>query len=171
VVNELDSQSELELKALMEQAQLIFWIEPGTPQSSAKLIQVREAVKDRFQILAPCPHQSSCGLVKNSGPHWCHFFAVPPNEVFRSSFWSEFSKNLGIDLRSLPTSFLILSKSPVNIPQGFSKRLLGRARHFKGYSSAVICEEKQVSEQKILKRENKELIELLKKNPFTFWLP
>lgn len=171
VLNELDSQSELELKALMKRAKMILWVEPGTPQASSRLIQYREVLKEEFQVLAPCPHQSTCGLLRKPSSDWCHFFASTPNSVFRNPFWSEFSKQLGIDLRSLPTSFLVLLRIGAPLTDKASKRVLGRARHFKGYSTALICSEKGVNEEKILKRDNKQLIESLKENPFTFWLP
>ncbi len=170
VLNELSPAAEKELLSLIETADLVIWVEPGTPASSSRLIEYRERFRKIFSVLAPCPHQETCGLLKlKNTPHWCHFFAAPPGQIFQDSFWSEFSKRLQIDLRALPTSFLVLGKAP---PRSMgTKRLMGRARHYKGYSLALVCAETAVSEEKLLKRDKKHIIDIIDKKRFTTWIP
>jgi len=122
VLNEISEEDRRDLMKLISKAELTLWVEPGTPKASAQLIQIREELRNELTVLAPCPHQESCGLLSNSRKSdWCHFFAAAPPSVFQSSFWKSFSQNLGIDLRSLPTSFLVLSKKkePPPILLGF----------------------------------------------------
>jgi len=170
VLNELCPNAEKELLSLIETAELVIWVEPGTPASSSKLIEYRERFRQTFSVIAPCPHQETCGLLKlGRSPHWCHFFADPPAQVFQEALWSEFSKRLQIDLRALPTSFLAIGKVPPK--SAGAKRLMGRARHYKGYSLALICSQTGVSEEKILKRDNKQVIDNLRENLFSSWIP
>ncbi|NBT58039.1 methyltransferase [bacterium] len=174
VLNELSPSYEKELVSLIQKMDLVIWIEPGTPSLSRKLIERREDLRKYFRVLAPCPHQESCGLLKSkSTPHWCHFFATVPATIFRDSFWSEFSKRLKIDLRALPTSFFILAKPdllPTASPKD-RKRLLGRPRHYKGYSLALVCSQCGVQEEKLLKKRDVEIIDLISKNSLTLWIP
>ncbi|NDC25683.1 MAG: methyltransferase domain-containing protein [Proteobacteria bacterium] len=101
ILNELSSEAEKELKRIIDLSQWVFWVEPGTPEHSRKLIELRESLRSHFTVVAPCPHQLSCGLLDHSQKNnWCHFFAPPPAQVFQSSFWREFSLKLKIDLRS-----------------------------------------------------------------------
>jgi len=174
VLNELSNQDKTSLSEALKKAQMIFWVEPGTPEISQELIQFRELFKEQFFFLLPCTHQEICGLYKKNSSDWCHFFAKPPVQVFQDPFWSEFSKKLGIDLRSLPLSFWVgLSRSssyfspPEKEPQE-RQRVLGRARHYKGYSSALVCNSRGVKQEKILQRNNIQTIDILKKNPFLF---
>lgn len=169
VLNELSPSAKEELLSLIHQVDWVIWVEPGTPTLSRRLIEFRESLKNQFKIVAPCPHQKSCGLLKSqNSPHWCHFFASPPASIFRDSFWSDFSKRLKIDLRALPTMYLVLSKAFAEAP--VPKRVLGRTRHYKGYSLALVCSSTEVSEQKFLQRNSKEVIDILKKNSFSTWV-
>ncbi|NBX77571.1 MAG: methyltransferase [Proteobacteria bacterium] len=170
VLNELSPAAEKELLSLIETTVLVIWLEPGTPASSSKLIEYRERFRKSFSVLAPCPHQEVCGLLKEkNSANWCHFFAAPPSQIFRDSFWSEFSKRLQIDLRALPTSFLVIGKSPQK--NTGTKRLIGRARHYKGYSLVLACSLAGVLEEKLLKRDSKQIIDIIDKNRFATWLP
>lgn len=172
VFNELSNEAEEELIATIKKMDLVIWVEPGTPALSQRLIELRENLKTDFKVVAPCPHQETCGLRKlKESPHWCHFFAVPPSSIFQDSFWSEFSLRLKIDLRALPTSFLILAKPNLFISAPKKQRLLGRARHYKGYSVALICSKVGVEEKKFLKKQSKEVIEIMKQNSLTIWVP
>lgn len=50
---------------------LLVLIEPGTPAGFSRLLAARDAlIGAEAQILAPCPHASSCPL---QTPDWCHF--------------------------------------------------------------------------------------------------
>jgi hypothetical protein len=77
-------------------------------------------------------------------------------------------------LRSLPVSFFLAisrsSKSPLSLNSNPSKdnpkRLLGRARHYKGYSLAVTCGSQGIEEEKLLQRNRAEIIDIMKENRF-----
>jgi|LakMenEpi03Aug12_release.lakeMendotaPanAssembly.Ray.scaffolds.fasta_scaffold383371_2 hypothetical protein len=172
VLNELSPEAEKELMKITEQAEWIFWVEPGMPHLSKKLISLREELRKGFEVIAPCPHQESCGLLASSlQKDWCHFFAKTPSRVFQESFWKLFSTRLKIDLRSLPTSFLVLRRrglASMPLTQG---RVLGRARSYKGYSLALTCRREGVKEEKLLDRDSKQVIDLLNEKQFTTWIP
>jgi hypothetical protein len=171
VLNELSHEAEKELFNLIAKAKIVIWIEPGKPKISRKLIEIREQLLPQFTVVAPCPHQKSCGLLRpEQETNWCHFFAHPPSEVFQSAFWKEFSIKLGIDLRSLPISYLVLQKS-LPLPLTTKELVLGRSRHFKGYSLVLTCSESGVRERRLLKRNQKELIDLTKEKWFRLFIP
>lgn len=128
-------------------AQCVIVVEPGTYEASHKLIQFRERVRGGFNVVAPCTHQASCGLINSR--HWCHHFAAVPNEVFHNPDWARFSKVTGIDLRSLPVSYLVLDKRPV--PAG-GARLIGRPRMYRGWATTFVCDETGVLECRLSKR-------------------
>lgn len=168
VLNEL---TEKEIQNLVthwiEKAHTVFWVEPGMPAISQKLVAVREKIRDRFPILAPCPHQTLCPMQqKENASHWCHHFASPPNEVFRSRHWSDFSKELGIDLRSLPVSYFFASQEKSLPPT--KDRVIGRARVYKGYAMALVCEKSgTLTDRKLLKRDDPHLLKTLKEGHFS----
>ena len=146
------------LEGLIAQADSVFWVEPGTPVLSRRLIELRERLKDRFHFLAPCPHQNICGLLtEENRRHWCHHFAHPPGQIFQDGDWARFGKQMRIDLRSLPVSFLVMTLRKTEAPTG-KARLIGRARNYKGYSQALLCREDGVRDEKILHRNNRELV-------------
>lgn len=138
--------------------QCVIIIEPGTYEASHKLIQFREKVRGGFNIVAPCTHKGTCGLINSR--HWCHHFAAVPNEVFHNPDWARFSKVTGIDLRSLPVSYLVLDKRPVNAS---GTRLIGRPRMYKGWATTFVCDETGVQECRLSKRRLPEWFRLWKK--------
>jgi hypothetical protein len=115
---------------------------------------------------------------------WCHFFAPPPSEIFADSNWVKFGQRAGIDLRSLPYSFLVMDRKPVGsvlaptsatpnqvaasgdptadptAPQ--LSRLLGEPRHYKGYAKVFACAAAGVAELMLQKRDAPELFKALK---------
>jgi hypothetical protein len=139
VLNEIDDKQLLELKQLILKASLTIWVEPGTYDVSRKLLECREFFKDHLHIIAPCPQQGACPMTQEKNAHdWCHNFAPVPVEVFQSAFWSNFSKNLKIDLRSLPVSFLVLSQGNQTLA-GISNRIIGKVKKYKPFQSALVC--------------------------------
>src|SRR5207244_1564733 len=101
---------------------------------SRRLIAIREELLGPFHVVAPCPHQGRCGLLAPGNErHWCHHFAEPPAEAFQSADWRRFSTELGIDLRSLPVSFLVLDRAMPKPSPG--ARQVGRSRRYKGYTT------------------------------------
>jgi len=162
VVNELDENARAELAELCGRARSILWVEPGTHEVSRQLGAWREKLLQRFQVVAPCPHPGACGvLVAGNERHWCHFFAAPPMGVYADSGWVKFGQRAGIDLRSLPYSFLALDVRPSSLDPGFS-RIIGEPRHYKGYAKVFNCDAGGVAELMLQKRDAPELFKALK---------
>lgn len=151
VLNELR-----ELPAVIEQAEAILWVEPGTFADSRALIAAREKLRDRFHIVAPCPHRNACGVTGND---WCHFFAAPPTGVMADPNWVRFAQRAGIDLRSLPYSYLVMTRNPV---PPVKARIIGRPRFYKGYAKILTCRPKGVQELQLQKRDAPELFNELR---------
>lgn len=170
VVTELSQRTLTELRGLLREATSVIWVEPGTFKASHALVDNRELLREHFGLIAPCPHQDACGL-KNHDRDWCHFFAEVPQEAHRSRDWKEFSQKLGIDLRSLPVSYLCLDKRKDTKGSNSMGRLLGRSRSYKGYTTGLICRESGVQEERFLKRDDKDLVHDLKKAGFSFHVP
>ncbi|MHA3775585.1 small ribosomal subunit Rsm22 family protein [Verrucomicrobiota bacterium sgz303538] len=165
VINELPAPELARLLALAAQAREIIWVEAGTHADSRKLIDVRERMKGKFAVIAPCTHSERCGLLsEENARHWCHHFAPVPPEAFQDGRWAELSREIGIDLRALPYSFLVLDRQGAErvAPAGFS-RVIGEPREFKGYSKVLSCQAEGVSELMLQKRDAPELLKSLYK--------
>jgi len=169
VLSELPSRSRERLFHWTQFADAVIWIEPGTPDSSQKLIQLREQSREKFVVVAPCPHQAVCPLKENP-KDWCHFFADIPSMVHQSAEWREFSEALNIDLRSLPVSYLCLQKG-ITAEQKKGGRLIGRPRVYKGYLTGLICRESTAVEEKFLKRDKTGPFRELKEGGFRLAIP
>jgi Mitochondrial small ribosomal subunit Rsm22 len=164
VLNELDEAARTALRALAARAETILWVEPGTHEVSRALGGWRERLRGQFRAIAPCPHQATCGvLAPGNERHWCHFFAAPPAGVYADSGWVKFGQRAGIDLRSLPYSFLVLDQrsSAAGGRSGFS-RILGEPRHYKGYAKIFNCDEAGATELMLQKRDAPEIFKALK---------
>jgi ribosomal protein RSM22 (predicted rRNA methylase) len=170
VATEISQRALTELRGLLLESSVILWVEPGTPKASQALIENRERLREKFEILSPCPHQESCGL-KSHPSDWCHFFADVPPVAHQSRMWKEFSEKLGIDLRSLPVSYCCFQRKRGTEPkEEDGGRLLGRPRVYKGYLTGLVCRRSGVREERFLKRE-KELFHEIKKAGFSLTLP
>jgi hypothetical protein len=159
VLNELDEAGGQSLRKVLERADVILWVEPGTYADSRSLIAMREALRDRFLLIAPCTHQTSCGLLTAENErHWCHHFASPPLNLMADANWVQFSRRAGVDLRSIPYSFLVLErrtlrdKPPGLLEPGWS-RTVGRTRIYKGFAKVQSCQEEGVCELQLQKRD------------------
>jgi hypothetical protein len=131
----------------------VIWVEPGTFEASLTLIAVRERLRGKMNVVAPCTHQTQCGmLAPGNENHWCHHFAAPPPEVFTDSNWAKFGELAGVDLRSLPVSFLVLDKRPITPMPPAAVRLIGRPRIFKPHALVIGCDESGVGEKRLTKR-------------------
>ncbi len=171
VLNELPPAESAALIALVRRAATVIWVEPGTGEVARTLVTIREELRSTFAVVAPCSHQGACGLLApDNQRHWCHHFARPPIEAFTEAFWSEFALRLGIDLRSLPYSFLVLERPPAGTPlaaptpEGWS-RILGEPREFKGYFKVLSCEAAGVTERMLQKRDSKALFKTMRRVP------
>jgi ribosomal protein RSM22 (predicted rRNA methylase) len=117
--------------------------------------------------VAPCAHRAACGLLaSNNSAHWCHYFAAPPSSVFQDARWAEWGREMGIDLRSLPYSFLVLERAAASGPAGFS-RVIGEPREGKGHLKVLSCQEEGVQEFMLQKRDAPSLFRELRKGTET----
>ncbi len=153
VLTELTPEQTESLLDLVVGAQCVLWVEPGTHEASRRLIVIRERLRDRFNIIAPCTHSASCGmLVPGNERHWCHHFATPPREIFTDSNWSRFARITGIDLRDLPLSFLILDRRPAPpVPAG-TGCVIGHPRIYKAHALLLGCDATGVRERLLNQR-------------------
>ena len=104
-------------------------------------------------------------LTPERGRDWCHHFAEPPAFVHTTGEWGEIGRELGIDLRSLPYSFLALTGRPVEHDPALVRRL-GRPRSQRGRTLVDVCDPAGVREEQLLQRDDKDLFKRLKKS---FW--
>ncbi|HET7535268.1 MAG TPA: small ribosomal subunit Rsm22 family protein [Candidatus Didemnitutus sp.] len=164
VLNELNDIARAELAGLLARAQAVLWVEPGTHEVSRALVGWREELRTAgFQVVAPCTHQAGCGLLAPENErHWCHHFADPPTGIYADSNWVKFGQRAGIDLRSLPYSFLVLDRRPIQQPADAS-RILGDPRLYKGYAKIFNCSAAGVEELTLQQRVDKELFKSLKR--------
>lgn len=163
VLNELSDPGPI--SALAERAAAVLWVEPGTPDASRKLIAIREEWRSKLRIVAPCTHQRPCGLLApENARHWCHHFAKPPGDVFRDAGWRRFSTELGIDLRALPVSYLVVDRGEKK--DEARARVIGRPRLYKGYAQYLHCDAGGVTDRKVMRRKEPELFEALEENAF-----
>ena len=168
VLNELDEDGGRALRHVIDHADAVLWVEPGTYTDSRSLIALHEALRESFHIIAPCTHQHRCGLRDPGNErHWCHHFASPPPNIMANSNWVRFAQRAGIDLRSLPYSFLVLERKglrepvPGLLPDGYS-RIIGAPRMYKGYAKIFSCQADGVRDLRLQKRDAPELFKALK---------
>ncbi len=153
VLNELAPSARAELLALIARADAVLWVEPGTHAVSRELIALRETLREKFSVVAPCPHRGACGLLTpDNARHWCHFFAPPPLGLQADSGWVKFGQRAGIDLRSLPYAWLVLERAATGLPASDTARVLGRVESFKGYVRLLACEADGVATLELQKR-------------------
>ena len=173
VLTELKPPQLEQLLALASRATSILWVEPGTHEASRALIAVRERLRSQFHVVAPCTHQADCGmLASENSRHWCHHFAPPPAGIFADSEWMRFANLVGIDLRSLPLSFLALDRrEPASLLPG-SVRLIGRPRVHKADAQIFACDASGVCERRLTKRALPDAFARLRKgeiDPLQIW--
>lgn len=168
VLNELTEPGGQALRQVLDRASAVLWVEPGTHADSRSLIGWREALRESFHVIAPCTHQAACGLTAPENKrHWCHHFAPPPAGIMADSNWVRFAQRAGIDLRSLPYSFLVLERKglrdpvPGLVPAGWS-RVIGEPRFYKGFAKVFNCRAEGVREAMLQKRDAPELFKALK---------
>jgi hypothetical protein len=167
VLNELTDAEKRSLRQIMERANALLWVEPGTHETNREMLAWREELLKRFLAIAPCTHQASCGLLAPGHErHWCHHFAAPPPNIMADANWVRFAQRAGIDLRSLPYSFLALERKGLRAPThgllapGCS-RVIGAPRFYKGFAKVFSCQEEGVRELTVQKRDAPELFKQL----------
>jgi hypothetical protein len=120
---------------------------------------------DAFSVVAPCTHSERCGALRGDPERvWCHFFGEPAPEAFTDGRWAELGRELGIDLRSLPYSFVALARHDAAAPQSLAPgvvRLLGRPRMQRGRALLDTCDAAGVREEVLLQRLDRSLYKAL----------
>ena len=163
VLNELNSSARARLLALARQSDEIIWVEAGTHADSRALIAVREELRSEFAVVAPCTHAEKCGmLAPGNERHWCHHFGHVPSEASQDAHWSQFSRDLGIDLTTLPYSFLVLSRNGGALAPG-ATRIIGRPREARGRMEILSCDSSGVCDLTLQKRDEPALFKSLQK--------
>jgi hypothetical protein len=176
VLDELDASGLDDLVALARRAALVVWIVSGAKHTSRALSAARERVLDALDPLLPCTHRAACGiLAPDQASNWCHHFATPAPEAFTTAHWRAFSRTLGIDLRALPYSYLVLRRrvgsadeelSPVAARGGGDEeplvRILGSSRTEKGRARFEACSAEGVRTLTILERTDKGFVRALR---------
>ncbi len=157
VINELSDDDAEDLMTALESATTVLWIEPGASDAAHMLVDWRERLRGKFNIIYPCPHQGRCGLLAAGNEnHWCHHFAPPPGELGADPNWVKFGQRAGIDLRSLPYSALVLDRreAPVEpVPPGhIVGRIIGRPKVAKPFARLLGCDETSVSTLQLPRR-------------------
>jgi len=156
VINELNPAERAALLSLALRASAVIWVEPGTSDVAKMLVVMREELGVSMRVVAPCTHSAECGLLApENAQHWCHHFARPPTVAFTDPFWSDFSRAMSVDLRSLPYSFLVMDAREATEPGADgASRILGTPREYKGYTKLLVCSNDGVSEKILQKRDD-----------------
>ena len=153
VMSELGAGALEPLVQLIRQGTCLVWVEAGTHEVSRALGLVREELRGEFEVVAPCVHRGPCGVLGAAMErHWCHQFASPPAGVFTDPDWARFAHITGIDLRSLPVSYLVMDRRPVPTTGPGATRILGRPRVYKAHALALGCDASGVVDRRITKR-------------------
>jgi hypothetical protein len=161
VLNELPPAALAELEALIARARAVLWAEPGSRETSRALGKLRDGWLPQFRLVAPCTHAKACPvLAPGNERHWCHFFAAPPGFIFADPNWVKFGQRAGIDLRSLPYSFLALDREGPAAATGLS-RVIGRPETFKPYVRLLNCDAEGLAELEVPKRSDPALFKEL----------
>ena len=171
VINEMPAPEVSKIIKAAQMSRFVLWVEPGAREQSRKLSEVRDALYSHgFHAWAPCLHQKKCPVLADGHENdWCHSFAESPQEIHHSSFWSEFSQMMGIDLRSNPYSFVLLSKD-LPPPSPLKARVLQRPRILKAHAEVEVCRvDGTLAVEKVEKRSQPDLYKTLKKE-LPFWL-
>jgi hypothetical protein len=173
ILTELSDQQLQDLISIVRRATALVWVEPGTYETSRRLGRLRDQLREEFRVIAPCTHQRSCPIFQpQNGQHWCHHFAEVPPEVFTDSNWARFGHIAGVDLRSLPLSFLVLDKRPQSSAPASRVCLIGNPRVYKAHALLLGCDECGLHDARLSKRRSPETFRLAKKGqlkPVQFW--
>lgn len=157
VLNELSPADIEEVRALARRARALIWVEPGTHAVSRALGRLRDDFLGEFDAVAPCTHAHKCPMFDPANErHWCHHFASPPPGIFADSNWVKFGQRAGIDLRSLPYSFIAMDRDWKSPDEGLS-RVIGRPEHFKPYARILNCSGSGLEVLTVPKRDNSDL--------------
>ncbi len=127
-------------------------VEPGTPSGYAKLMKIREILKNLGgHIWAPCPHALSCPLLKGD---WCHFSTrVPRSSIHRQL------KSADLGYEDEKFSYLIFGKEAISPIQA---RVIRRPLKHSGHVELITCQEEGIKKE-IYSKKDKETYKQRKK--------
>lgn len=171
VLNELPAEALAALRRVADRADAILWVEPGTHAVSRQLGALRDVLREKFHVVAPCTHERPCpALAPGRERDWCHFFAPPPPEIFMDSNWVRFGQRAGVDLRSLPYCFVALDRGAPAQNDPSLSRVIGRPEHFKPYARLLNCDASGLADLELPKRADPALFKELErtKAPLVF---
>ena len=157
---ELGRDARADVAARARTAGCVLVVEPGSRAASQAVVELREALLPTHEPLAPCPHGAPCPM-RQRRDDWCHAFAPPAPEAFTEARWRAFSEAFGIDLRSLPVSYLVLEQRPVPERGGGLARLLGRAKVEKGRARLDLCTRSGLERPDLLQRTDRSFFKRL----------
>jgi hypothetical protein len=83
--------------------------------------------------------------------------------VFTDGNWARFGELAGVDLRSLPLSFLVLDRRPAPALPAGAVRFLGRPRIYKPHAVVLGCDATGVAEKRVTKRQLPDAFRALKR--------
>jgi hypothetical protein len=160
VLTELSGEQLGRLWKLASSATALVWVESATHPNARRLVEsVREKLiaTGEWRVVAPCTHSGPCPMVQpEHARHWCHHFARVPSEAHQDRGWRELSEKLGMDLRVLPYSFLVMERSggagPAQDGARFF-RVIGQPREFKGHLKVLGCGADGLNEKVLQKRD------------------
>ncbi len=165
VLGELDSDGERALRDLIGRSRRVVIVEPGSKAVARRLAAVRDAMVDTFRVIAPCVHAGRCPTLGNDRD-WCHFFAAPAPEAFTDGDWVRVQRELGLDARALPYSFLALARDAAGAaPPAPPHRVLGRPDHGAHATKVQVCDDNGLRTAEVHKRTHAALWRALKKDP------
>jgi len=164
VLNELTPAARETLLELVARAEAVVWVESGTSAVSRALGGIRERLASTLRVVAPCTHANTCPvLAPGRERDWCHFFAPPPPGIFADSGWVKFGQRAGIDLRSLPYSFLALDRRPPTEDRAGLSRVIGRVEHLKPLARWLNCDAAGLAGLELPKRADARLFKELER--------
>ncbi|MFT3781489.1 MAG: small ribosomal subunit Rsm22 family protein [Nibricoccus sp.] len=169
VLNELSAPARDELLDTILAARAVLWVEPGTHEVSRQLAALRDRLRHDFSIVAPCTHAANCPLfTAENARHWCHFFAPAPSGIYADSNWVRFGQQAGVDLRSLPYSFLVLERKEGGASGALVEnacRVIGRPQVHKAHADLLACDKNGLHDVKLFKRTDPALHKQLDRKP------
>lgn len=136
VLGELKPQDQWPLvqKAFSLTQKFLILVEPGTPEGYQRLMELRRhLIQEGAYILAPCPHDRECPLLKKGGD-WCHFSVRLP----RSSL-HRYVKKANLMWEDEPYAYLVVSPYPPLSTMPSSSRILKPPRRRPGHILLDMC--------------------------------
>ncbi|NBV86871.1 MAG: hypothetical protein EBS01_11575 [Verrucomicrobia bacterium] len=171
LLTELSAHALAELLQSLRGAAAVIWVESATRENARRLMEAARDPSVRtgdWRAVAPCTHSGICPLREVSlEHHWCHHFARVPSEVHQDQAWRDFSERVGVDLRVLPYTFVVLERrfcgEQKAEPQVALSRVVGTPREFKGFMKVLSCSREGVSDRILQKRDDPETFKALRK--------